>query len=224
VTADHDAPAWIRRRSSGRSHSDPIAGSTSLPIHESKGDAVSTLVLLNGPPASGKSTIAARLVAHRPLALNLDIDVIRALLGDWKARPADAGIAVRRLALAMALEHLNSGHDVVVPQFLARGEFIDQLAETTATAGARFVEVALILSRADAIGAFERRSTQPDTAGHRDAAEAVERAGGRVVLAAMYDDFVTLLQSRPSALRVEVAIGDIDATVDTVEAAISTGG
>jgi len=86
------------------------------------------LVLLNGPPASGKSTIAGRLIARRPLALNLDVDVIRSLLGDWKARPADAGIAARRLAVAMALEHLAAGNDVVVPQFLARAEFIEQLS------------------------------------------------------------------------------------------------
>ena len=136
------------------------------------------LVLLNGPPASGKSTIAGRLITQRPLALNLDVDVIRSLLGDWKARPADAGIAARRLAVAMALGHLASGNDVIVPQFLARAEFIEQLAETTATVGARFVEIALILSRADAVAAFRRRSAQPATAAHRDAAEAVDAAGG----------------------------------------------
>jgi predicted kinase len=182
---------------------------------------VPTLVLLNGPPASGKSTIAGRLVARRSLALNLDIDVIRALLGDWKARPADAGIAARRLALAMALEHLASGIDVIVPQFLARAEFIEQLAETTAAADARFVEVALILSRPDAVAAFRRRSAQPATAAHRDAAEAVDTAGGISALETMYDDFMTLLQGRDSAHRVEVTVGDIDGTVDEVESAIA---
>ena len=104
-----------------------------------------TLVLLNGPPASGKSTIAARLVAERPLALNLDIDVVRSLLGDWKARPPEAGIAVRRLALVMAREHLGSGHDVIVPQFLAKAEFIDQLADSAGSIGAEFVEIALMI-------------------------------------------------------------------------------
>jgi hypothetical protein len=38
------------------------------------------LILLNGPPASGKSTIAQRFVNTHPLALNLDIDVVRGLL------------------------------------------------------------------------------------------------------------------------------------------------
>jgi predicted kinase len=185
---------------------------------------VSTLVLLNGPPASGKSTIAARLVLRRDLALNLDVDLIRALLGDWKTRPADAGVAARRLALTMARSHLESGHDVIVPQFLARPEFIEQLAATAAVAGARFVEIALILNRPDAIAAFERRSARPDSTAHRDAAEAVTAAGGRRALETMYDNFMTLLETRLDALRVDVSIGDVDETTNEVDALINTGG
>lgn len=79
---------------------------------------VADLILLNGPPASGKSTVAAALVARRPLALNLDVDIVRGSLGQWRNTPADAGIAARRLAIAMATTHLGQGHDVVVPQFL----------------------------------------------------------------------------------------------------------
>jgi len=37
----------------------------------------------------------------------------------------------------------------------------------------------------------------------------------------MYDDFMTLLQGREAAQRVEVTIGDIDGTVDRVESAIA---
>ena len=183
---------------------------------------MSTLVLLNGPPASGKSTIAARLVAQRPLALNLDIDVIRSHLGDWKARPDDAGVAARRLALTMARSHLDSGNDVIVPQFLARAEFIEQLAATTSAADSRFVEIALILSRPDAIAAFARRSAEPETQVHRDAAAAVIAAGGLSALETMHDDFMTLLQGRESAQRVEVILGDIGGTVDKVESVINT--
>ena len=65
------------------------------------------LVLLNGPPAAGKSTLAARLVATRPLALNLDIDVVRGLLGAWIDRPAGAGLAARALAISMAADSLD---------------------------------------------------------------------------------------------------------------------
>lgn len=179
------------------------------------------LILLNGPPASGKSTLAAALVTRRPLALNLDIDLVRGWLGQWRSTPADAGIAARRLALAMAGAHLGEGHDVVVPQFLAREEFIDQLAVAAATAGARFVEVALMLGRDDAVTAFERRSAEAVSEQHRDAAEAVSAAGGVDALVAMYDMYVEMLALRPLARHVDVVVGDIAATVERVEAAIA---
>ena len=44
---------------------------------------VPRLLLINGLPGSGKSTLAARYVADRPLALCLDIDVVRGLFGAW---------------------------------------------------------------------------------------------------------------------------------------------
>lgn len=85
------------------------------------------LILLNGPPGSGKSTLPQRYVDDRPLALNLDIDWLRGLLGQWRADAHSAGLLARAIALAAARVHLAAGHDVVVPQFLGRREFIRQL-------------------------------------------------------------------------------------------------
>ena len=96
---------------------------------------MAVLILLNGPPAIGKSTIAQHFVESRPLTLNLDIDVIRGLLGDWLDAPVDAGVAARVLALAMAETHLNSGRDVIVPQFLGRVDFLEELAQVVQGAG-----------------------------------------------------------------------------------------
>jgi len=42
---------------------------------------VPRLILLNGPPAAGKSTLAQMYADEHPLTLNLDIDKIRSLLG-----------------------------------------------------------------------------------------------------------------------------------------------
>jgi 2-phosphoglycerate kinase len=54
------------------------------PVREDR--AVARLILLNGPPGIGKSTLAQRYVDDHPLALNLDIDSVRRLLGRDDAR------------------------------------------------------------------------------------------------------------------------------------------
>ncbi len=179
-----------------------------------------TLVLLNGPPASGKSTLARRLVEDRPLALNLDIDVVRGLLGGWLEDPSAGGLAARALALAMASTHLGRGHDVVIPQFLARVEFIDELQQVAAETGARFVEIALILGRDEALRAFDRRRATPGDQTHVDAAALVDRSPKADPIGAMYDRFAEALTLRPDAKRVAVEIGDLEGTLERVRAAV----
>jgi predicted kinase len=178
------------------------------------------LVLLNGPPAAGKSTLAARLVATRPLALNLDIDVVRGLLGAWIDRPADAGLAARALAISMARTHLTAGHDVFVPQFLGRVDFIVELQCLADECDVRFVEIALIVDRSTALQAFSERSRAPSTQSHVDAAEPVERSGSLDAAADMYDAFSAMLDQRPNTRHVDVEIGDIDGTLGRLERAI----
>ena len=77
-----------------------------------------SLLLLNGPPGIGKSTVAKRLSSGRPLSLCLDIDMLRRSLGQWMDHPEQSGALARDLALAAAERHLQGGHGVVVPQFL----------------------------------------------------------------------------------------------------------
>ena len=182
---------------------------------------VPDLVLLNGPPASGKSTLAMRLIESRPLALDLDIDVIRGLLGGWLDDPTAAGLAARALTLEMARTHLLAGHDVFVPQFLGRVEFVEQLAALAADVGARFVEIALVLDRAEAIEAFQRRRSAPEEQTHLDAAALVDRSDGTDPVGELYDRYAELLESRSHVHRVPVRRGDIDATVAVIEALLS---
>jgi len=74
------------------------------------------LILLNGMPGVGKSTLAERYRADHHGVLLCDPDRLRPMIG---GDPLDAAAAVRTLALAMATAHLRSGHDVVVPQLVA---------------------------------------------------------------------------------------------------------
>jgi predicted kinase len=180
---------------------------------------VATLVLLNGPPAAGKSTLAARWVAGRQLALNLDIDAVRTWIGAWPTADL-AWQAARRLALAMAHVHLTDGHDVIVPQFLIHDTFVLELERVARETDAAFVEVALIVGRDDALHAFAVRSEHPENQQHRDASEYVEQHGGVGILGEQYDRFVRLLDARPHTRRVDVARGDVDATFDRFVAAV----
>jgi predicted kinase len=168
------------------------------------------LVLLNGPPGIGKTTIARRYVADRPLALCLDVDTIRRGLGQWQALPTESGLAARAMAMAMARVHLTEGHDVVVPQFLARAEFADRLAAVAAETGATFHEVVLMDTRANALARFAARAGDPDLAAHH--AEAAATAGGAAGLAEMYDRLVAMLATRPDAVVIASRAGEVDAT------------
>ncbi|MGH3461807.1 MAG: AAA family ATPase [Kribbellaceae bacterium] len=63
-------------------------------------DAVPRLIVLNGPPGCGKSTIARRYAADHPLALALDVDTVRAL-DRFTARSAATGNPAHREAAEM---------------------------------------------------------------------------------------------------------------------------
>ena len=182
------------------------------------------LVLLNGPAAVGKSTIAERLIGLRPLALNLDIDAIRGQLGRWLDIPTEAGLSARALAISMISTHLAAGHDVVVPQLLMRHDFIRELEAAAAAADATFVELALDIDRAEAASAFDARSDAPTQTTHRDAADLVERSSADDAVGDMYDALRDLLDSRPLCTRVPAPRDDIAGTLAAVRGALSEHG
>ncbi|MEJ7756523.1 MAG: AAA family ATPase [Nocardioidaceae bacterium] len=116
------------------------------------------LILLNGPPGSGKSTLAQAYVDDHPLALNLDIDLVRRLLGLWQEHQEASGLLAREMALAMAREHLRAGHDVVIPQYVARLHFIEQVEELAVECNAEFHEIVLLGNRDASLRRVVRRS------------------------------------------------------------------
>ena len=170
------------------------------------------LLLINGLPGSGKSTLAARYVADRPLALCLDVDVVRGLLGAWTDHPHDAGLLARRLALAMARIVLAEGRDVVVPQFLARPRFIGELEALAAEVGAQFVEVVLVQEPDAAAARLVERAVGPMTDVQRDAHAMLERAGGLATVPELHRRLHAVLAARPHARYVEPVPGDVEGT------------
>lgn len=177
------------------------------------------LVHLNGPPGIGKSTLARRYVEDHPLALCLDIDSFRRLLGRWEQHPEQSGRLARRMALAMAREHLATSHDVIVPQFVVRNAFVQQLADVASDVGAAFFEVLLLDEPQAALARFEARATDPTWAEHHnEAARHIRAAGGFRV---MYDLLVHNLPTMAKAVTITTAAGEIEAAYQALLAILA---
>lgn len=172
--------------------------------------AVPRLILLNGPPGCGKSTLAQRYVAQRPLALNLDIDRVRSLIGQWRSDPYAAGLLAREIALAAAGTHLAAGHDVVIPQLLCRLPFIAQLERLAGEAGVEFHEIVLLDSKENALRRFQERSRAAADPAHVEAQELLDRSGGQAELSAMYDRLLAVIAARPATKIVPTEAGRVE--------------
>ncbi len=180
---------------------------------------VGSLLLLNGPPGVGKSTMARLLVQEHPLALCLDLDLLRRSLGRWDEHPERSGLLARELAVAAARVHLMSGHAVVVPQFLGRLPFLERLERLAGEVDAPFRHIALMDSRSSAIARFLARAEAPD--GSEQHREAAELAGGRAGLGQMYDALLAVLAARPGAIVLASAEGDIGGTFRRLRQALA---
>jgi predicted kinase len=169
---------------------------------------VPRLILLNGPPAIGKSTLARRYVEEHPLALDLDIDLVRRQIGAWRTDLRSAGLLARAIALAAAGTHLAAGHDVVVPQLVAEPGFLRQLDELAASAGARFHEIVLLDGKENCLRRFAERSRAAAEPSHVEAAETADPER----LAALYDRLVAVLAERPGARVIPATEGELAQT------------
>jgi predicted kinase len=172
---------------------------------------VPRLIVLNGPPACGKSTLARRYAEEHPLTLDLDIDRIRDLIGGWRTHLADAGLLARAAALAAARAHLLAGHDVIVPQLLARPEFLIQAEELARSTGATFHEIVLMDTRENAVRRWSLRAAGTPV---RDGQEERRGEPGDTpeTIAALHDRLLGLLPSRPNARIVHSHENQIDRT------------
>lgn len=178
------------------------------------------LILLNGPPGVGKSTLAQRYVDQHHLALNLDVDTVRSLLGGWLDDPRSAGLAARRLALEMAEAHLLDGYDVVVPQLVAVPQFIEELESVAIDVGVPFAEIVLWVDADVATARFDARFGQPSVPGRFNPSELADEGGGAVVVPPQHQRLAELLPKRPDAIVLD-ASGTPDETYAELLAVLS---
>jgi predicted kinase len=174
------------------------------------------LVLINGAPGSGKSTLAAALAQEAAMTMALDVDGLKHALGRWDDDPMSSGLHARRLALALAREHLSSGYDLVLGQYLARTDFIEQLEHLAAACGAQFIEVVLELDSAALAARLAGRSSAPSRKEHSVNTQLV----GPDDAERLVESLRGLRDARPSAVWVD-ARGSSSACLDRLRAVLA---
>lgn len=134
------------------------------------------LILLNGPPGIGKSTLARRYAADHPLMLVVDIDSLRTSMGGWDTH-TESMLLARHLGIAMAETHLRAGHDVIIPQLNGTVGTVAMLAAPAATTGAELHEV-VVFGADDPMIRLEARTAELEASGaaHPVLAKPVDRA------------------------------------------------
>jgi predicted kinase len=177
--------------------------------------AMPRVVLVNGAPGAGKSTIAQAVAQDRELTLALDVDAIKHSLGRWDADPYASGLHARRLSLALAERHLGTGHDVIVGQYLARTPFIEELAALAQRQSAQFFEFVLDIDASTLADRLELRTRAPSRSEHAVNNRLVGPAdAGRLV-----ESMEALRQIRPDAIWID-ARGSLCSTLTLLRAAL----
>ena len=173
------------------------------------------LVLVNGAPGSGKSTLSQELARGLPNALAIDLDAIKHAIPGWYDDPDGAGLEARRRALVEARTCLVAGRDVVLGQYLARTEFIEQLQQLAVDEGAVFDEIVLDLdARTLAVRLADRRAG-PSRPEHAINNELVTPDDAPRLVTSL----ASLRESRPRATWVD-ARGSVEATLAELRAAL----
>ena len=115
------------------------------------------LILLNGPLGIGKSTLAKMYSERHPLVLNLDVDLIRGSLGQWREHRVESAKLAWAMTCQMGRVALTAGSDAIIAHTIRRPEHFRCLEELAAETGAKLYEILLLAPKDESIRRFITR-------------------------------------------------------------------
>lgn len=169
----------------------------------------------------GKTTIAQRYIDEHPMTLNLDIDNIWIMMGQWQASRPHSEIQKTKYAYAIADMHLSDGYDVVVPNLMESIEQYEVFEQIAAANKAKFKEVVLLSSPNDAV---ERCKTRARKLGYADGFRpggVLDTSGRELKLISMHENMLAAIALRPNIVRIYSKEHDIEGTYEKFIKAIS---
>jgi predicted kinase len=169
-------------------------------------------MLLNGNPGMGKTTLAQRYVDEHAMTMNLDIDNLWIMMGQWQASRPHSDRQKLKYAHALANMHLADGYDVIVPSLMQTTEQYEAFEHIASVNHAMFREAVLLSSPKDAI---ERCKTRARSQGHSEGfgpGGVLDTSGREQELTRMYENVLATVALRPNMVRVESVEHDIDGT------------
>ncbi len=178
------------------------------------------LILLNGNPGMGKSTLAQRYVDDRPLAMNLDTDRIWHMLGQWQYnRPRSEELQFKHSYL-LAGSHLAEGYDVIVPALIQSLEGYERFEITARDNNAELKEIALVSNVDDAIARCIERGKKLGFADGFRPGGVLDTNGREQMLKRMHENMLATIALRPNTVVLEPIKGDTEKTYDELLAIV----
>ncbi len=164
------------------------------------------LIILNGSPAAGKSTVAERLHRDMPMSLLADIDTWRKCISNWRENREESLKYAYIFSLSAIDAYLETGNSVVVDKaILSDNTVIDSLIEIGKKHGAEVYEFILTADREVIVQRAEERGF------HENGLLTPQR------VLELWETTQNLIQARPQAVVIDTTHNNKDEVYENIK-------